>query len=109
MDKRLWVAGFSLGLLLSASACSEVDNCEPGADGCIGGPCVDDTECKFDLDCVSEIGSGEPVCGKALALGAYDCGDTACEDDGGDGDGDGVTTTPCNCTGVDQLCVPGAR
>ena len=101
-----------LGLLLSASACTEVDNCEPGDDGCIGGACVDDTDCKFELDCVVEVGSGNPVCGKRRRwlLGADDCGETRSRERGdgdGDGDGDGNMTTPCNCTGADQLCVPG--
>lgn len=115
MDKRLWLAGFSLGLLLLASACSEVDNCEPGADGCIGGRCASDSDCEFKkLQCVS-IGA-RTVCAEELALtegGGFYCGeDLDCKNakpvvGSGDGDGDGNTTTPCSCTGIDELCVPG--
>jgi hypothetical protein len=108
---RLWLTGCSLALLLSASACTEVDNCERGEEGCIGGACIDDTDCKLDLKCVVEIGSGDPVCGKEDedGSGAYDCGDVNCREGTGvgDGDGDGDAPIACNCVGTNQLCVSG--
>ncbi|MFT3926008.1 MAG: hypothetical protein QM778_25920 [Myxococcales bacterium] len=104
MDKRFWMTAFSLALSLAGSACSEVDHCKPGDDGCIGGSCMAGANCEFDLACVA-VGA-QQVCGKELDVG-YDCGeDLDCKNAtpvNGDGDGDAV---PCNCTGG-ALCVPG--
>ena len=107
MDKRLWWAGFSLVLTLAGAGCSEVDNCERGKTGCIGGPCDNGASCKFDLECVA-VGATQ-ACGKELDLGGYDCGDkldckSATPVMGGDGDGD--VTGPCTCA-APSLCAPG--
>ncbi len=108
--KRIWWIGASLGLLLSAAGCSEVDHCKEGAKGCLAGECKSDDDCKFDLECVQTTG-GEAVCG-AKKGSKYDCGsagDCSKPTTGGDGDGDGdmPEPIPCNCSGEFEICAPG--
>ncbi len=110
MDKRFWLTGFSFGLLLSVSACSEVENCERGERGCIGGPCIGNT-CSFDLVCVNRVDSNAPICGREERVNTFDCDGISCVDKGGagstGGDGGTIMKVPCNCAGAGQLCVSG--
>jgi hypothetical protein len=95
MDKRVWLAGLVLGLLLSASGCGKVEHCSEGSEGCQGGGCIDDKTCKFDLTCVVS-GKGEDICGIKQSDGSYDCGKTDCYGPG-----------ECNCSDPEEVCVPG--
>lgn len=119
MNKKLWWAGFSLGLVLSSSACTDVESCTEGDKGCKGGPCDSDNVCAYSgLVCLVDS-HGREVCGEKKGDDKFDCGSAGTctmpdTDAGTGGDGDtgdagadaGPSEPTCECGGAEEVCAP---